>query len=133
MNHSQPSAAPDVVLVDDDEAVLNAIQFSLELDGFSVKTFANGNALLDQPDLAARACLVIDYHMPALNGLELLRALRQRGIAAPAILITSDASETIRRRATSDGAVVVEKPTLLDLTDKVRELLAASGNPRTAL
>ena len=85
------------------------LQFSLELDGFSVKTFANGNTLLDQPDLAARACLVIDYHMPALNGLELLRALRQLGIAAPAILITSDASEAIRRRATLDGAVVVKR------------------------
>ncbi len=125
MSHNQQPAAPSVVIVDDDQAVLNALQFFLELDGFAVKAFLNGHTLLDGPEVAAGACLVIDYHMPALNGLELLRSLRDRGIAAPAILMTADVSDTIRRRAMLDGVLVVEKPALDDLSEKVRDLLAA--------
>lgn len=128
MSHNQHPAAPSVIIVDDDEAVLNALQFSLELDGFAVQTFADGRALLDRPEVAARACLVIDYHMPALNGLELLGSLRDRGIAAPAILITADVSDIVRQRATLFGVLVVEKPALDDLSEKVRDLLAALEN-----
>jgi len=125
VSHNQQPAAPSVVIVDDDQAVLNALQFFLELDGFTVKAFLNGHTLLDGPEVAAGACLVIDYHMPALNGLELLRSLRDRGIAAPAILMTADVSDTIRRRAMLDGVLVVEKPALDDLSERVRDLLAA--------
>lgn len=128
MSEDQQQAAPIVVLVDDDEAVRNAVRFSLELDGFSVRSFTDGEVLFDRPELCAGSCLVIDYHMPELNGLDLLRVLRGLGITAPAILITADASDAVRLRARSNGVLVVEKPALADLSDKVRELLAASGN-----
>ena len=45
MSEDQQQAAPIVVLVDDDEAVRNAVRFSLELDGFSVRSFTDGEAL----------------------------------------------------------------------------------------
>ncbi len=68
--------APNVLVVDDVPAVCSALKFSLELDGFAVRTFRGGAELLSATDLPRCGCLVVDYHLPALNGLDLLLALR---------------------------------------------------------
>ncbi|HWN52883.1 MAG TPA: response regulator, partial [Xanthobacteraceae bacterium] len=69
--------------------------------------------------------LVVDYHMPAMNGLELVSALRGRGVSIPAILITSNPTKYVRDRAAAIAVLVVEKPRLGSyLLDCVREAVA---------
>jgi two-component system, LuxR family, response regulator FixJ len=102
----------NVVIVDDDPAVLGALAFSLELEGFRVTTYRSGPELLAEPTVAQSGCLVIDFKMPEMDGLELLTALRQRGVRLPAILITSHPTEAVRRRAEAAGAPIIEKPLL---------------------
>jgi len=103
-----------ILVVDDDPAVRGALAFSLRVEGFAVRVYADGGALLDDPDLPRRGCLVVDYVMPRLNGLEVVTALRRRGHRLPAILVTSHPSPALRDSAAAAGVRVVEKPLLGD-------------------
>ena len=102
-----------VLVVDDDVAVLNSIKFSLEVEGYEVVASLDGLDLFEGGATpAVTGCLVIDYELPRGNGLDLLNRLRERGVAWPAILITTDPDESVRRRAAKAGVPIVEKPLL---------------------
>lgn len=116
---------PTVIVVDDDAAVRQSIKFSLELEGFSVRTYADAGELLNETMLPPFGCLVIDYNLPALNGLEVLRQLRKRQVRLPAIVITSYPSRMVREGAAAAGASIVEKPLFNHaLSDNIRAALA---------
>lgn len=103
--------APIVVLVEDDAAVLNALTFSFEIQGYEVIAFHNAEALLSTPPLQC-ACFILDLRLPGMSGLELHQQLRSNGQAAPTILITTHPSEATRARAAAEGIQIVEKPLL---------------------
>lgn len=111
-----------VLLVDDDPAVLTSLKFALELEGFAVSLFADAQSLLRERNISRNTSLVIDYRLPDTNGIDLLQRLRAKGINAPAILITSNPSDDLRKRAAALGVPILEKP-LLDnsLVQKLRE------------
>lgn len=119
--------APLVVLVDDDDALRAALKFSLEIEGYTVIACDTGEALLALDLPADAGCLVVDYKLDALNGLDALEALRDRGVALPAIVITSFANPMLLSRAAQLDAEVVEKPLLGDaLLSRIHELLPLS-------
>jgi two-component system, LuxR family, response regulator FixJ len=103
---------PIIVVVDDDAAVRNSLKFSLELDGFAVRTYANAAELLGSGKLNSFQCLVVDQDMPRMTGLELVTALRAQGVKAPALLISGRLSPAVTRQASVAGIPVVEKPFL---------------------
>lgn len=123
---TQSALARSVVLViDDDPAVRNSLQFALEIEGFSVQVYATGEALLGENEMPTSGCVVADYKLPGMNGLDLLEQLRARNIALPAILITSHHTAMIRDRAAAVGVHVIEKPLLNDtLFQCIRAALA---------
>lgn len=102
----------DVVLVvDDDAAVRSALKFALEVEGLQVRDYGGPVALLGDHNLPPVGCLVVDYRMPVMDGLELLSVLRERGIKAPAIIITGRTSKDLERQASKFGIrQVLEKP-----------------------
>jgi FixJ family two-component response regulator len=113
-----------VVVIDDDPAVLGALKFSLELEGFQVDTYRGGRELLAESRLPQAGCLVIDYKLPEMDGLDLLAALRRRNVLLPAILITSHPTAALRRRAAEVSTPIIEKPLLGDaLTSAIRSSL----------
>ena len=115
-----------VIVVDDDEAVRKSLKFALELEGLDVRLYNGGEQILSDRDLPKHGCLVIDYYMPAMNGVELMDALRLRHVDLPAILITAKATDDLRRRAARAGfRQVLEKP-LEDgsLVDSIRGALS---------
>ena len=123
-------SAPMLLLVDDDPAVLASLIFSLELEGFEVEAFDSGESLVAQAKLANPACLVIDYRLPGIDGLSLLRVLRERGETCPAVIITSNPTRSVRQRTTDAGAVLIEKPLLSDgLTIAIRGLIDRPNRP----
>jgi two-component system, LuxR family, response regulator FixJ len=111
--------SPTVILVEDDPAVLGALAFAFETDGYAVRSYANAEALLAAPPDRGRHCLVIDEKLPGLSGLDLLARLRIFGVATPAILITSNPTYLTRRRAAAAGVEIVEKPLLGDRLSKM--------------
>jgi FixJ family two-component response regulator len=103
-------AQTTVLIVDDDEAVRDSLKLLLEMNGCEVQDFASGAELLAALPGDA-GCLVLDYHMPGLNGLDLLEAVRARDLTVPAILITGLGDPRIRRRAGEAGVIeVLDKP-----------------------
>jgi FixJ family two-component response regulator len=108
------SARPLVVIVDDDPAIRSSLAFSLQLEGFSVRSYASSTDLLGDDMTAEASCLVVDYQLPGMNGLDLVAELRRRQIAAPAILITTHPSAAVRERAMATGVAIIEKPLLGD-------------------
>lgn len=103
-----------IYVVDDDSDVLGSLQFLLETDGFAVRTFKSGAALLGDAASGGADCFVIDYKMPNMNGLDLVKSLRNRDISAPIILITGHPDEQITQRAASAGVRHVVRKPLLD-------------------
>jgi FixJ family two-component response regulator len=116
------SSKPTVYVVDDDADVLGSLRFLLETDGFNVRTFRNGAALLNAVRSTGVDCFVLDYKMPDMNGLDLAGRLRNRDIAAPVILITGYPDENISARAEAAGVRHVLLKPLLDesLVSRIR-------------
>lgn len=122
-----------VVVVDDDPAVCSSLEFALGTEGFSVLTFASGAELLQQERLPAQGCVIIDYYLPGMNGLELAMALRERQVALPIILITTHPSRSLRQSAAAEGIEIVEKPLLGNsLSESLRAAfgLGPAGSPQ---
>jgi len=100
-----------VLLVDDDAAVRAALKFALEVEGFRVRLYAGPEPLLAERDLPAKGCIVIDYRMPVVDGLELVARLRGRGVELPILMISGRVSDDLRTRAARLGVrTVLEKP-----------------------
>lgn len=103
-----------VLLVDDDAALRTALTFILELDGFTVESFSSGEALLLGALPEPPSCLVLDYHLSGMNGVETLARLRARGVTTPALLITSHPNPAVRAAIAALDGIIVEKPLLSD-------------------
>jgi FixJ family two-component response regulator len=101
-----------VLLVEDDEAVVQALQFRLELEGWRVQSYPSAEAILAVAALPDRSCLVLDQILTGMSGLDLLASLRARGVSAPAIIITTNPSRALRARVIAIGATLIEKPLL---------------------
>jgi FixJ family two-component response regulator len=118
-----------VLIVDDDQAVRDALQFALRLEGLRVHVHGGGAALLADPDLSQAGCIILDDRMHLMDGWDLLSNLQARSISLPAIMLTSHATPRVRARAEAAGVrKVLEKP-LLDnvLMDNIRSILNAAG------
>jgi two-component system response regulator FixJ len=116
---------PMIAIVEDDSDVLNALRFALEADGYAVCAFKDPAQALGSSDIFDADCLVIDYGLPGMDGVELMRALRTRSIACPAIIITGNPSPRCREAASAVGAPVLEKPLMAHaLTQQIERALA---------
>ena len=94
----------NIALVDDDKNILASVSMLLEQEGYHVRTFTDGAAALTAltttpPDLA-----ILDIKMPRMDGLELLRRLRQANDALPVIFLTSKDEEIDELMGLNAGA-----------------------------
>jgi len=100
---------PTIHVVDDDEAVRRSLAFLLEAASFTACVHASAAEFLATPAVAG--CVLVDYDMPGIGGLELLRRLRLRGTTLPCIVITGKHAAGMREAAKALGAAaVIEKP-----------------------
>ena len=99
-----------IAIIDDDAAVCDSTRFLLETYEFDVHTYQSGaDFLRDNPVIA---CLIVDYHMPGLNGLDVVTELRKRGRDIPVtIMITAATDPSFERRAAELGIRhILKKP-----------------------
>jgi len=121
---------PIIYIVDDDPAVRDAVAFLVGSVGYESRACASAQVLIDTLDDSRPACLVLDVRLPGLSGLELQRALSERGSPARIVFISGHGDIPKAVRAIRLGAVdFLEKP--FDdqlLLDRVGEALAASAD-----
>jgi len=106
------STADTVVhIVDDEEAVRNSLAFLLSGAGFAVRVHDSATAFLAiAPDIG-NGCLITDLRMPDMDGVELLRRLRDIDAMLPAIVITGHGDVHMAVEAMKNGAIdFIEKP-----------------------
>jgi two-component system response regulator FixJ len=114
-----------IYVVDDDYDVLGSLRFLLETEGFEVRTFRSGSALLGSSTRHGADCLVVDYKMAGIDGLELAERLRSLDVSTPIVMITGYPDESITTKASSAGVCqVLLKPNLEDsLVECVRNAI----------
>jgi two-component system response regulator FixJ len=104
-------SAHRVFVVDDDEAVRDALGMLMRSAGMTVETCASASAFLRTYRPDHTGCLVLDIRMPGMSGLDLQDELHRRRIAIPIIFLTGHGDVPMAVRALKKGAVdFIEKP-----------------------
>jgi DNA-binding response OmpR family regulator len=91
---SQP--APDsrrILIVEDDDAILTALRGDLEFEGFAVSAAQDGRDGFELAAARAFDLIILDVLLPRMNGFEICKRLRERGIAAPILMLTAAKTE----------------------------------------
>lgn len=121
--------APRVLVIEDDDGARDALGCLLSEDGFSVRTASSGRAGLDcasefQPD-----AVVCDYYLPDIDGLQVLRGLRESGREMLIIMVTAGRCDVGQERALrTEADMFLDKP--IDLS-RLRGALQSRLRPRT--
>jgi len=103
------SPARPIGIVDDDDSVRDSLRILLESCGYEVLDFPSATEFLqNEPDRPA--CLVLDMHMPGMNGLELVEILRERGDPVPVIMLSANATDLRRHPAAKNVLHILSKP-----------------------
>ena len=116
-----------VAVVDDEEPIRKALSRLLRVAGFKVETFASGAEFLESLRNHAPDCVVLDLHMPEIDGFEVQSQLRQSSFRIPVIAITGRDSAKDHERILQRGvAAFLQKP--LD-SEALRGAIAAATTP----
>lgn len=125
---------PTVLVVDDDPSFLPAVARLIRSAGLKVNSFNRPSALLESQLPKSNACIVVDVHMPEMNGVELCVTLMQSGRCLPVIMITGrNDAETRRLIAQAHPIAVLFKPVeeriLLEAIDRALTLSKDTHGP----
>jgi len=125
-----------VAVVDDEESVCRALLRLLRAAGLDVETFSSSAGFLEsmRERLASRRpdCVVLDLHLPGLNGLDVHRQLKSDGICLPIVMITGNEEPGAQEKVLAEGATAfLVKPiharTLLEAIDNAVRTTARSA------
>jgi two-component system response regulator FixJ len=100
-----------VHLIDDDEAVRQALAFLLATAGHAVRVYESAEAFLGSDGAKQPGCIVSDVRMPGIDGLALQRHLKEIGVTLPVVIMTGHADVPLAVEAMKAGAIdFIEKP-----------------------
>lgn len=116
-----------ILVVDDDPSILSTVAAILDDEGYPVTTATNGAEALVAVENTHPSLILLDMRMPVLDGWGFVRALRERGVMLPVVVMT--AAQDTRRWAEEVGAAgYIAKPfDLLDLLVTVENLYGPAG------
>lgn len=125
MEAQNMEAQQTVFVVDDDDAVRDALELLMESVGLAVETFGSAQELLDTIDHSRRGCLILDIRMPGMSGLELQDRLVSDGFDLPVIFISGHGDVPMAVRSMRRGAMdFLLKPfNDQDLLDRIHQAL----------
>ena len=100
-----PKSKPLISVVDDDEAMREALRRLMKSLGYTAEAFASAEDFLSSRQIPGTSCLIADVQMPGMTGLELYHHLVAAGKTIPTILITAYPDDSMRERALGDGVI----------------------------
>ena len=92
-----------IAVVDDDESVRKALKRLLRAANLDADTFASGRDFLVSLAAQVPACIVLDLHMPGMNGLDIQQQLTRTGLLVPIVVITGHDEPLTRAQCLSAG------------------------------
>lgn len=118
-----------LLIADDDESCRFTLREIFEPKGFATLLASNGREAIDLIEGHVVDCLLLDFHMPDLTGLEILQVVRQARGFLPCVLLTADPSQQLLRQALSlQVYTVLTKPVRQELvTTSVHRALQHAG------
>ncbi len=121
-----PSNKKNVYIVDDDESVCRALKTLLTTFDFVVQTFNSAKSFFDAVPNSTLGCLVLDIHMPGVDGWAMQKIIHDSGSKRPVIFISAEKQDNAAERALKVGAAgFLQKPfngqTLVDLINSASE------------
>ena len=121
-------SSASIAIVDDDEAVREAMKTLMRSLGYNASTFGSADEFLNSEQVDDTSFLITDLHMPGLSGVDLQDRLIARGHRIPIIFITGFPDYTARARAMRAGALAfLTKPiNQHDLIDHLETALKAA-------
>jgi two-component system response regulator ChvI len=125
------SKSARIVLVDDDDSFRESLGLNLIDEGYEVTSFSSGAAALGHFGAGGSADIVLlDWRMPGMNGLEVLRSLRRASNATPVIFLTVLREDIYEEAALEGGAVdFIDKSRRLSILVKRLRLIAEAARP----
>jgi FixJ family two-component response regulator len=122
--------SPCIAIVDDDPAVLRALSRLLRSRGFRVNTYGSGHEFLASLPNGLPECIIVDFQMPEMTGLELQQHLICNSITVPTILITAHGDAAILSQPARDTFVARLRKPLLDevLFSAINKAMAKPGS-----
>ena len=114
-----------VLYMEDDPGLSLILKKHLERRGYSVDLAADGEQGLKMVDAGQYDVILLDYHMPVLSGIDVIRGLSSKGIPVPVIMLTGEGSESVAVEALKVGA---SDYIVKDLEVRYLELLPAVIN-----
>jgi DNA-binding NarL/FixJ family response regulator len=131
--NAMPSWRPRVLLADDYPDMVKAVSRLLALDCDVVGSVVDGNALMDAAQRLQPDVIVLDLHLPNVDGLELCHRITQAHPGMKVVVFTAMHDADITERALAVGAAAcVSKTAQGDLLSAIRRLSGGEGQP-TAL
>ncbi|HTZ79038.1 MAG TPA: response regulator transcription factor [Stellaceae bacterium] len=120
-----------IVLVDDEDDFRESLGLNLEDEGFQVASFGTAAAAVEHLASGGSAdVILLDWRMPEVNGLEMLRELRQRDITTPVIFLTGLGDDVYEEAALAGGAVdFIDKSRRLSILVKRIEIITDGQRP----
>jgi FixJ family two-component response regulator len=97
--------SPLIAIVDDDDAIRDALNSLLRSVGWRAEGFASAEAFLQSGQAHATACLLLDVRLPGISGLELQRQVSSSHAHLPIIFMTAHGNEAMRAQVLQAGAV----------------------------
>ncbi len=105
------TAKKTIYIVDDDESVCAALKILMVTYGFTVRTFCSAEEFFSAVPNSVQGCLILDIHLPMMDGWETIKRMIKSGSTRPVIIITADKTGGIRDQALKTGAVgFLQKP-----------------------
>jgi two-component system, LuxR family, response regulator FixJ len=121
-----------IYIVDDMDEVRAPLVFLLQAEGYSCRAYASGSEFLTELLTLDPGCLLLDYSMPGLTGLEVLSELRWMEIEWPVIMMTGHGNVAVK--AMGHGAFdCLEKPFEEDMLMQILDRAFSSGKAAARL
>lgn len=126
---TSPAPRPRVLVVDDEENIAYLVTSALRLADLEVSTAATGEEALAACAAARPDCVVLDVMLPDLDGFEVLRRLRARGVTTPVLFLTArtDTADRVRGLTAGGDDYIVKPFALEELVARVHVALRRRG------
>jgi FixJ family two-component response regulator len=125
-----PASKCTIAIVEDDASLRRALERLLRAFGFEAHTFASAEEFLGSAGPESHACLILDIRLPGMSGFELFDHLTASAQPRPAIFITAQDEDHVRKQASRiPNSVFLRKPVVgTVLLEAIRSLLSHSSS-----